>query len=379
MSKNVLRDQEWQCPVHGEFSSLNRCAWPGCLHGVEEDKFEVPTILGRDSTLVFQRVAWDGFNGDTYYNWKSANLPNWFRISQPYSYFSRKIKETVRLHQMFHYTSADGALAILQSGRMRFTDYAYLNDTREITYGLDIIRSVLDEETNNTGSPALTDLKAHLDNENPFSRYNIYTTSFSSEPDSLSQFRLYGPIALGFDANPTSFGFFKGDIHFDHVVYDPEKQIKLIQTYLYLLKQSEDKDRELIKIDESKKVTTDYLTSQLLQIASFFKHPAFSSEKEVRLVYSEPLEFMERFGEKTAKRQFRASSGLIVPFTDTHHMSPSSSSVEEELPPPMLPLRSVVIGPVAQAAALANGLRNLLSAQGYHDVVVTLSEAPFRA
>ena len=44
-----------------------------------------------------------------------------------------------------------------------------------------------------------------------------------------------------------------------------------------------------------------------------------------------------------------------------------------------LPLKSVVIGPVAQAQALAKGMRDLLSAEGYEDVEVSVSEAPFRS
>lgn len=345
----------WNCPVHGGFGNLNLCAWPNCEHGIREDCVEAETAP-RMEARVFHRVSWHDLNGNEYHDWQTNKLPTWFKMGRPFSYFANKIKESVRLDQMFHYTSADGALAILQSGRMRFTDYAYLNDMREITHGLDVIHSVLEDETHTVGSPALAELKAHLEDVNPFSSYNIYTTSFSSDPDSLSQFRLYGPVALGFEANPNSFGFFKGDIRFDHVVYDREKQVLLIQTFFNLVKQSEVKDAELIKSDESKQVTADYLTSQLLGIASFFKHRAFSDEREVRLVYSEPLESMENFGQETAKRQFRASGGFIVPFTDTFDMYRQSSIGDELHLPPKLPLKSVVIGPVAQAEALANGI-----------------------
>ncbi|WP_078541239.1 DUF2971 domain-containing protein [Thioclava sp. DLFJ5-1] len=378
MSESVFQVPTWKCPVHGGFGNLNRCPWPKCKHGVEANSLQVPRLLGGETIETFHRVKWIGLDGDEYYDWQTEALPNWFKIGRPYSYFANKIKESVRLDQMFHYTSADGALAILQSGRMRFTDYSYLNDTREITHGLDVVRSVLEDEISVSDSPALTDLKSHLDDVDPFSPYNIYTTSFSSDPDSLSQFRLYGPVALGFEANPNGFGFFKGEIHFDRIVYDPEKQAQLIRTFLNILKQSEDKDAALIESNASKKVTTDYLTSHLLNITSFFKHRAFSDEREVRLVYSEPQKIMEKFGQLTARRQFRATGGLIVPFTDTFDMYQPSFSDKEEQLPPKLPLKSVIIGPVTQAEALANGMRNLLIAEGYHDAVVSLSEAPFR-
>ncbi|MBL3567474.1 hypothetical protein JMM59_21080, partial [Rhodovulum sulfidophilum] len=217
MSDSVYRHPGWQCPVHGGFGSLNRCAWPGCPHGVEGNSLEVSAMFEGKPAETFHRVSWDGLDRDAYYEWRTEKLPHWFGIGQPYSYFANKIKESVRLDQMFHYTSAEGALAILQSGRMRFTDYAYLNDTREITYGLDVIRSVLEGETHISVSPALADLKAHLDDVDPVSSYNLYTASFSSDSDSLSQFRLYGPVALGFDVNPIGFGSFKGDTYFDHV------------------------------------------------------------------------------------------------------------------------------------------------------------------
>ena len=231
MSESVYRLPGWQCPVHGGFGNLNRCAWPGCPHGVEGNSLEVSSICRGETTGTFHRVNWIGLDGDAYYDWQTGELPNWFGIEGPYSYFANKIKESVRLDQMFHYTSADGALAILQSGRMRFTEYSYLNDTREITHGLDVVRFVLEDGTLAAGSPSLTNLKAHLDDVDPVSPYNIYTASFSSESDSLSQFRLYGPVALGFEANPIGFGFFKGSINLDRVVYDPEKQARLIRTF----------------------------------------------------------------------------------------------------------------------------------------------------
>ncbi|MBL3565832.1 hypothetical protein JMM59_12560, partial [Rhodovulum sulfidophilum] len=167
-------------------------------------------------------------------------------------------------------------------------------------------------------------------------------------------------------------------LYFDHVVYGPKKQARLIQEFLNLLKQSEEKDLALIKDDASKSVTIDYMVSHLLQISAFFKHRAFSDEREVRTVYSESLNLMERYEQEAAKRQFRASGGLIVPFTDTFDMYQSSSYGAEEQRPQKLPLKSVVIGPVAQAETLVSGMRALLSAKGYHDVVVSLSEAPFR-
>ncbi len=377
MPANIYRSiAGWKCPIHGAFSNLNRCAWPDCQHGLEQSCIDVASPMA-DKIDTFRRVSWHGRGDDAFHDWQTDSMPSWFGISRPYGYFQNRLIENVPLDQMFHYTSVDGALAILQSDRLRFTDYAYLNDTQEVTYGLEVIRSMLSSDPDSASSQALAKLKAFMEEGDPFSPYNIYTASFSTEADSLSQFRLYGPISLGFKSNPIGFGFFKGDSHFAHVVYDPEKQAELIKTFFDLLKQSENIDEALIKSDETKQISTDSIVSHLLQIVAFFKHPAFSDEREVRIMYSEPLEILDKFGQEVARRQFRTSGGLIAPFTDTSDMARQSSTDAGEISP-KLPLKSVVIGPVAQAGALARGMRDLLSAQGYHDVEVSLSETPFR-
>ena len=375
MANGIYSTVGWKCPVHRGFGNLNRCAWPGCPHGVAENSLEANSMIPGSKTETFCRVVWYGLGGEEYFEWQTNVMPTWFRLHGPFNHFARKIREHVTIDQMFHYTSADGALSILQSGRMRFTDYAFLNDTREIAHGIDIIRSVLTNEKHAAGSRASTKLRSHLDEVDPFSSYQIYTASFSSKSDSLSQFRLYGPLAIGFETDPTWFSDSKGDVHFDRVVYDPDKQSRLIEVFLHLFRQSEEKDAALIAGDEKERVTTDYLISQLLRIVAFFKHPAFSDEREVRIVYSEPLETMKEFGVDLAKRQFRVSGGLIVPFTDTFDMSRQNDG---DTPSAKLPLKSVVIGPVAQAETLAKGMRGLLDANGYNDVDVHLSEAPFR-
>jgi hypothetical protein len=379
MSKEIFQTLvPWHCPIHGGFSKLNRCAWPDCPHGVA-DRTVVAKIPGIDRVNTFNRVLWRGVDQDLFFDWQSGTMPSWFGISRPYNYFEIKLIEEDSPDRMFHYTSAEGALAILQSGCMRFTDYAYLNDTREVTYGFDVMRKVLGDDTDLVNSVALSKLRIHLEEEDPLSPYNIYTASFSAAPDSLSQFRLYGPIALGFETNPIGFGYPKGDSHLGRVVYQLEKQIKLLQTFFSIVKQSEEYDTSCDEEVKSKSITMEYLVYQLLRISALFKHPTFSDEKEIRLLYYEPLDIMGHFKQDTAQRQFKISGGLIVPFTDTLNTTRVFSSDENPKTPKKLPLKSVVIGPSAQAKVLASGMRDLLNNLGYREVEISLSEAPLRS
>ena|ERR1700730_12586974 len=42
-----------------------------------------------------------------------------------------------------HYTSVKGALGILESGQMWFTERTHLNDPSEISHGIDLAKSIL--------------------------------------------------------------------------------------------------------------------------------------------------------------------------------------------------------------------------------------------
>src|SRR3954469_8344806 len=44
---------------------------------------------------------------------------------------------------LFHYTTAAGLHGILSSGRIWATDLEYLNDSRELRYGLDLLRDAM--------------------------------------------------------------------------------------------------------------------------------------------------------------------------------------------------------------------------------------------
>jgi hypothetical protein len=376
MTSTIHQILGWNCPTHGGFSNLNRCAWPDCLHGVAGSTVKAldPVLKGERE---FRRLSWIGPESSSFHDWQTVK-PSWLSLPRAYSYFETKILSANSTRRMSHYTSVDGALAIIQSNRIRFTDYRYLNDKREVTYAVDLMRLVLDDDAIVVNSPALIMLKAHLAEQDTFPSYNIYTASFSSDPNSLSQFRLYGPVALEFETDPNAFGSFRGDIRIGQVVYDTVKQTQLVKTFFDLVRQSEEKDKALIEKDE-KKMHLETLIDSFLAIGAMFKHPTFSDEREIRLLYSEPTEILSKFKQEVARRNFRSSGGLIIPFTDTIDMKNDFSLDVEKNANQKLPLKSVVIGPTAQAEALAQGVRELLISHEYHDVKVSLSEAPLRA
>jgi hypothetical protein len=110
---------------------------------------------------------------------------------------------------LYHYTDAEGLLAILSTRSIRATLIEFLNDASELTYArnelwqsLDQRRTVLppaDESSGNTPERRLhrlNEIIRALDTHENNS--GVFVTCFSADPDSLSQWRAYGTFAIGF-------------------------------------------------------------------------------------------------------------------------------------------------------------------------------------
>src|SRR5579863_492549 len=99
-----------------------------------------------------------------------------------------------------HYTSLSGALGILESGRLWFTERAHLNDPSEISHGIQIARALLLEEGRTTDASRLGDRA-----ERVFRDFRFFSASFSFAGDDASQWVKYADggqgIVLSFKAS----------------------------------------------------------------------------------------------------------------------------------------------------------------------------------
>src|ERR1700722_19875848 len=66
---------------------------------------------------------------------------------------------------MFHYTDLSGALAILQSGHLWFTERAHLNDTQEVQYAFRVCQKLFAEAAQRRGSNLPPFVADHLKGE----------------------------------------------------------------------------------------------------------------------------------------------------------------------------------------------------------------------
>ena len=96
---------------------------------------------------------------------------------------------------LYHYTTADGLLGILNSKSIWATHVSYVNDRQEFVYLLDILRAVMRDEE----YPELVKFYEIVEAvHNDLIKANFTVTSFSEAPDLLSQWRAYSSSSLGY-------------------------------------------------------------------------------------------------------------------------------------------------------------------------------------
>lgn len=356
------------CTEHGTVSELP-CAWPGCQNGIRGEEFEEEPWLDSHKPKSWKRRKWQSPLGGAYYSWESSNLPNWFQVQQTFWNEARRHQLVTGSFptMVYHYTSLEGFMGIVSNRSLWMTEFAYLNDRREIRYGLDLlfdeVSTMLDSNINKGVRELLSTWKEKLSTYT----HRVCMTSFSADDDSLSQWRAYGPIAIGFPTHPLALHVSDG--RFQQVEYTPETQAKLARVYLHHLVSAFEADME----DERLKSVPDLYekSDRLLELAVFFKHPAFSSENEYRLAYIDLPDVLSSFGLESPHRSFRAARGRIVPYLPSTQVPGSN----QDLFP--LEFSEVVLGPESDEL-LDQGVREFLDEYGLEGVKVRRSNVPLR-
>jgi hypothetical protein len=232
---------------------------------------------------------------------------------------------------IFHYTSLEGLLGIIESKSIWATNILYLNDASEMNYSIGLLREQIinfQSEIRNAflsvlTSPFFETLIVIIEDGDfiPSGRHSYFVFSFSEEKDQLSQWRGYCPGGIGF-----SLGF-----KFSKLKECVQQQGYYISRCIYDEKEQGDQLREIIKStsglislrkdagDSKEKVFVD-LIRKFIKLAPTFKHPKFKEEKEWRIIAGP----QSKNDNKLIK--YRPGQSMIVPYieiflpTDGEHL-----------------------------------------------------------
>ena len=182
---------------------------------------------------------------------------------------------------LYHYCSSASLISILQSRRFWAGDARQMNDAQELVYARKVAarvaaRLIADDGYGygEAGEALLQSLASESYNYWEWDRYFI--VCFSEHSDQLSQWRAYADDGLGYAIGIRSSAHFSAGgprpVVLERVIYDPTEQDALVESIIGAA------------VGEADHRGTDNFLSGLWEILAIIKNPAFSEEKEWRLI-----------------------------------------------------------------------------------------------
>jgi hypothetical protein len=256
-----------------------------------------------------------------------------------------------------HYTNLDGLRGIIESGRLRASNVAFLNDREELVHGIKCakraVSTMLKDAKLRQWKEPIAQIAAQIENGR---LPNTYAACFCEKSDLLSQWRGYGGkeqgVCLVFEArgleamrhgkrsflSPVQYGLINGK-----AALRDSLRTRLLAIDV----------EDFTAMDDAGRARTVYdVVSELIPR---FKHKGFEAELEWRLVVQHET--------LRSSVQFRTNGNVLVPFI--------------ELGEGELPLKYVRIGPGSDPELTQRSVETFLAARGY-EVEVVMSRVPFR-
>jgi hypothetical protein len=247
-----------------------------------------------------------------------------------------------------HYTSPGGLMGIVRDEGLWATNIKFLNDQHEFQHALDLIKRIINKRTALFGAsipPLYSEFRGAMDIQlaalESFTSESVFTYSFSTQVDLLSQWRGYCPDNNGycivFDADQLHKGVCEkfDNCHFVKCVYDDSEKEEQIRKVL------NDHWRKYQTLGDRKdrKANVDELANEILLLASYFKHLSFKEEQEHRIVV-----LLNYAADHDLK--FREGRSSLIPYI--------------ELPASRELIRKIIVGPNPNQALANRALQSFL-------------------
>lgn len=283
---------------------------------------------------------------------------------------------------LYHYTTAEGFLGIVETGSVWATDIRFLNDTAEFTFARDaLVRELLRGTRRLRNGRVRAIVQRELDS---FASRTVpaYVVSFSERGNSLSQWRAYAPrdgVSIGF--HRAALGAVK-DFALWKCHYTQESEVagrntsRGLQLLALEVEQSIRWAARLIQAERRKKVRSAQqrsiaeakhaliISTPLAWAALKLKHSGFAEEQEWRLIDNRdpraPDEARFRRG------AFGITPYLVAPLPERWRGAP-------------LGIAEVIVGPSSNAKAIVGSIQDLLKKKLKSSARVIFCGIPYRA
>jgi hypothetical protein len=271
---------------------------------------------------------------------------------------------------LYHYTSLDALVSIVDTKALWATNVHYLNDASESEHGLAIMRTLATTAAKTSKGTDAEFLRNFLDwlDQRDSQGPAVYVLCFSEAHDQLSQWRGYTPhgrgICLGLKASNLVYRMQAQGWTFQSCRYEQESQLAWAESILARMRRESAVASEAPGADPTQifGAVLNRSLPDLLQVAATIKNEAFREEKEVRFISPVIVPGDSRV-------EYRVGRTALIPYVRFHL----------EDPPGKLQLNEITVGPSPSQILTRGAIYGLTAKHGVSvDTDVSLSSVPYR-
>ncbi len=251
---------------------------------------------------------------------------------------------------LYHYTSYNGLMGIVESGVIWAGDIRYMNDAAELRHTADLIRQETTRriQAGHT-NPVLLNEFFDWVSYRITNGHMLFGASFRANGNLLSQWRGYSThgkgVSIGFSSEQVLRAAQQQNFQVGRCLYDPDAQRRLIAEVIDAVEAlaATNKDNGASYQDLFTSIEVD-----LLRIAAILKHPSFQEEDEWRIVSPVVTDYLH------SPVKFRQGAYMLVPYLE-FRLYPLAES--------RLPVEHIFLGPTPNMELAMNSMSLYLSKQ----------------
>ena len=256
--------------------------------------------------------------------------------------------------KLYHYTSGEALIEIIDSQYLFATERSYLNDPQEFSWGLKRLQATLNDNVmKNYSSDFVVQMNIALD-ELQNSKERLFVLSLSANPDLLSQWRAYADdgkgVAIGLDANVirSRAGFHEFVWGSDNLEKMPKKFCFTYHLFPVVYSQSDLNDFQIkflnaahvywenlnnlgISMSDVLLLFNHFIQYRIREFLLSFKNPGYKEECEWRIVTAASA--------SSEKISYRYGPFGVTPYVKVN------LSAKNDLPNFKLPITEIQVGP----------------------------------
>lgn len=287
-----------------------------------------------------------------------------------------------------HYTDAAGLKGIVESGRIRATHIAYMNDASEYLHAVQLfserIREAKKTRTDKDQLALLEIMDEPVANTKPENVAPYFVSCFSEKENSLNQWRAYGRgeggYSIGFDTAKLGAAIAKHAAILTPALYHRDEQADLIGNLFEWALNEYPKLAANYSGDE-KTVHCQSWAQHMLWFASglapIMKNPAFEEESEWRTIYllraQREIKFVPKLKGLVPVIDMKLGEPRMLAPLPTKLPNDTLDSQSDKLP-----ITSLWSGPGSSSQISLLAGRAILEKHEYVGVQLMSSEIPFR-